>query len=117
MPLPSASATNAAFMAGTAIRPFTTAYPMRWVKLTFPPTVRNSWLFTMVRLTSSSLAGTTRTLVAVGTPSDASMLATILPGRAPEGLGRLEDRGRPRPRRPGPEQSAGGWSRADGDGE
>src|SRR5580658_1517228 len=50
---------------------------MRWVKLTLAPVVRNSWLLTMVRLTSSSLAGTTRTLVAVGTLSDASMLATI----------------------------------------
>ncbi len=33
----------------------------------------------MVRLTSRSLAGTARTLVAVGTPSEASMLATMRP--------------------------------------
>src|ERR1700683_225163 len=31
----------------------------------------------MVRLTSSNLAGTTRTLVAVGTPREASMFATM----------------------------------------
>src|SRR5664280_3380274 len=52
---------------------------MRWVKLTLPPVVRKSWSLMTVRLTSRSLAGTTRTLVAVGTPSDASMLATMRP--------------------------------------
>ena len=64
-------------MAGTAPSALTTAKPIKWVKLTLAPVVRNNWLLTMVRLTSSSLAGTTRTLVAVGTPSDASMLDTI----------------------------------------
>src|SRR5665213_2083949 len=59
---------------------------MRWVKLTLPPVVRFSWLLTMVRLTSSSLAGTTRTLVAVGTPRDASMLATIRPAAPRNGM-------------------------------
>ena len=50
---------------------------MRWVKLTLAPVVRASWLLRMSRLTSSSRAGTVRTLVAVGTPRLASMLATI----------------------------------------
>ncbi len=40
----------------------------------------------MVRLTSSSLAGTARTLVAVGTPSDASMLATMRPAAPRSGV-------------------------------
>src|SRR6266513_2409652 len=53
---------------------------MRWVKLTLPPLVRDRWLLRIVRLTSSSLAGTWRTLVAVGTPRLASMLETM---RAP----------------------------------
>ena len=46
---------------------------MRWVKLTFPPEVRARCWLRMDRLTSSSLAGTERTLVAVGTVSDAAM--------------------------------------------
>ena len=53
------------------------AYPMMWVKLTFAPVVRANWLFRTRRLTSSSRAGTVRTLVAVGTERLASMLATI----------------------------------------
>src|SRR4051812_7780203 len=51
---------------------------MMWVKLTLPPRVRARWLFRTRRLTSSSRAGTTRKLVAVGTPSDASMLLAVL---------------------------------------
>ena len=50
---------------------------MRWVKLTLAPVVRASWLLRIWRLTSSSLAGTVRTLVAVGTARLASMLATM----------------------------------------
>src|SRR3954469_16595442 len=50
---------------------------MMWVKLTLPPRVRARWLLRMRRLTSMSLAGTSRKLVAVGTPSDASMLVTM----------------------------------------
>ena len=53
------------------------ANPMRWVKLTFAPVVRASWLLRIWRFTSSRRAGTVRTLVAVGTPRLASMLATI----------------------------------------
>src|SRR6516164_8767202 len=50
---------------------------MMCVKLTLAPLVRASWLLRMSRLTSSSRAGMVRTLVAVGTPRLASMLATI----------------------------------------
>ena len=59
----------------------TTAHPMRCVKLTLPPAGdRARWLFTIRRLTSRSLAGTSRNEVAVGTSRLASMLVTI---RAP----------------------------------
>src|SRR5438552_12394059 len=50
---------------------------MMWVKLTLPPRLRDRWLLRILRLTSSSRAGTTRKLVAVGTARLASMLATI----------------------------------------
>src|SRR4051794_34475308 len=50
---------------------------MRWVKLSLPPRVRVRWLFAIFRLTSSSLAGTGRTEVAVGTASDAAMFLTM----------------------------------------
>src|SRR3954464_15449357 len=49
---------------------------MMWVKLTLPPRARRRWLLMTTRLSKSSLAGTARTLVAVGTCSDCSMLAT-----------------------------------------
>src|SRR5919107_3648767 len=49
---------------------------MRWVYEIFPPRVRRSWLLITSRLSASSFAGTARTLVAVGTSSDASMLRT-----------------------------------------
>src|SRR6478609_5728161 len=49
---------------------------MRCVKLTLPPLERARWLLTTTRLSMSSLAGTARTLVAVGTVSETSMLAT-----------------------------------------
>ena len=50
-----------------------------WVKLTLPPRARRRWLFITTRLSAMSLAGTARTLVAVGRASDASMLPTTLP--------------------------------------
>lgn len=53
---------------------------MRWVKLTFPPRLRARKRFMMFRSTSSNFAGTSRTLVAVGTLSDWVMLATIRAG-------------------------------------
>src|SRR5262245_21611644 len=49
---------------------------MMWVKLTLPPRDRARWLLMTTRLSMSSLAGTARTLVAVGTVSEVSMLAT-----------------------------------------
>src|SRR3982751_2719988 len=55
----------------------TMAYPMRWVKLTFPPRPRARWLLITMRLSAISFAGTARTLVAVGTDSDWSMFCTI----------------------------------------
>ena len=51
------------------------AQPMRWVKLTLPPRVRDMWLLITMRLSIISFAGTVRTLVAVGTVSDSSMFA------------------------------------------
>src|SRR5947207_14101697 len=55
---------------------WTTAHEIRWVKETFPPRLRRRWLLMTVRLSIRSLAGITRTLVAVGTLSDASMFVT-----------------------------------------
>src|SRR5437763_5612429 len=68
---------NDEFIAGTRASAFSTAYEIRCVKLTLAPPVRARWLFRICRLTSSSLAGTVRTEVAVGTPSEASMFSTI----------------------------------------
>src|SRR5882757_2541236 len=55
----------------------TMAYPMMWVKEIFPPRVRLRWLLMTMRLSAISLAGTARTLVAVGTDSEASMFFAI----------------------------------------
>src|SRR6185437_12525181 len=49
---------------------------MMWVKETLPPRARFRWLLMTMRLSISSLAGTARTLVAVGTWRLASMLVT-----------------------------------------
>src|SRR5919199_4440825 len=51
---------------------------MRWVNDTFPPRERARWLLITIRLSASSLAGTARTLVAVGTVSEAFMFLTTL---------------------------------------
>ena len=65
-------------MAGTASwMARTTAKPMMWVKETFPPRERPRYPLMIFRLTSRSLAGTTRKLVAVGTPRLASMFSTM----------------------------------------
>src|SRR5690242_10182298 len=53
------------------------AKPSRWVKETLPPRPRLRWLLMTMRLSMSSLAGTARTLVAVGTSRLASMLVTV----------------------------------------
>src|SRR5689334_11646036 len=50
---------------------------MRWVNDTLPPRERARWLLMTTRLSMRSLAGTARTLVAVGTDSDDSMLVTV----------------------------------------
>src|SRR5436190_23816421 len=60
---------------------------MKCVNDTLPPRPRRRWLLTTVRLSTSSLAGIARTLVAVGTARLDSMLATTraaapLSGRA-----------------------------------
>src|SRR5215217_147389 len=49
---------------------------MTWVKLTLPPRLRARWLLMTIRLSMSSLAGTDRTDVAVGTSSEVSMFVT-----------------------------------------
>src|SRR4051812_13550165 len=59
---------------------------MRWVKDTFPPRERARWLLMTMRLSASSLAGTARTLVAVGTVSDTFMFLTTLAAAPRRGL-------------------------------
>src|SRR6476661_3728913 len=49
---------------------------MRCVKDTLPPRDRARWLLMTMRLSASSLAGTARTLVAVGTVSETFMFLT-----------------------------------------
>ena len=53
---------------------------MRCVKETLPPRARARWLLMTVRLSQSSLTGTERTDVAVGTVSETSMLAAVRAG-------------------------------------
>ena len=69
----------------------------------------------MMRLSMSSLAGTARTLVAVGSSSDCSMLATMLRGDALERLGLGAGGGRrsgrtPALQRPAGTAGAGAWA-------
>src|SRR6476469_3856919 len=52
---------------------------MRWVNDTLPPRARARWLLMTIRLSHSSLTGTERTLVTVGTVRLASRVET---GRA-----------------------------------
>src|SRR4051795_8129440 len=59
---------------------------MRWVKDTFPPRERARWLLMTMRLSASSLAGTARTLVAVGTFSEAFMFLTTLAAAPRSGI-------------------------------
>src|SRR6478672_6410770 len=59
---------------------------MRCVKLTLPPRERARWLLMTTRLSMSSLAGTARTLVAVGTVSETSMFATTREGAPRRGV-------------------------------
>ena len=72
--LPSASAYET-FWLGNTLSVCTIAQPMRWVNETLPPRARRRWLLMTMRLSIISLAGTVRTLVAVGMLRLASMLA------------------------------------------
>ena len=65
------------FICGISSSALMRAYPIRWVKLTLPPRLRLRWLLMTTLLSMRSLAGTTRTLVAVGTLRLASMLVTV----------------------------------------
>src|SRR5690606_39954922 len=62
------------------------AQPMRCVKLTLPPRVRDMWLLMTMRLSIISFAGMVRALVAVGTVSDWSMLAARVFGMPRSGV-------------------------------
>src|SRR5215212_486479 len=64
------------FMFGNFLTAATIANPIRWVKEILPPRVRLRWLLMTMRLSIISLAGMARTLVAVGTSSDADMFFT-----------------------------------------
>src|ERR1700728_1513337 len=50
---------------------------MRWVNDTLPPRPLPRWLLITIRLSTSSLAGMARTLVAVGTVRLAAMVAAV----------------------------------------
>ncbi len=68
------------FISGIARSALTSAKPMMWVKETLPPRARARWLLMTVRLSQSSLTGTDRTDVAVGTLSEASMFCAVRAG-------------------------------------
>src|SRR6185312_8827937 len=68
------------FSSGIDLRALTSAKPIRWVNDTLPPRARDRWLLMTIRLSQSSLTGTDRTDVAVGTLSESSMLATVRAG-------------------------------------
>src|SRR3954465_5299243 len=53
---------------------------MMWVNDTFPPRALARWPLMTIRLSHSSLTGTDRTEVAVGTASEASMFWTVRAG-------------------------------------
>ena len=68
------------FISGIARSALTSAKPMRWVNDTLPPRARARWLLITMRLSMSSLTGTERTLVAVGTVRLTSMFCTVRAG-------------------------------------
>src|SRR4051812_21888800 len=78
-----------AFISGSVFSAFTSAQPIRWVKDTLPPRARLRWLLMTIRLSISSLTGTCRTLVAVGTERLASMFCAVRAG-APRRISRSE---------------------------
>src|SRR5919107_5906748 len=59
---------------------------MRWVKETLPPRARARWLLMTMRLSQSSLTGTDRTLVAVGTLLLRSMFCAVRAGAPRSGV-------------------------------
>src|SRR5919206_4297197 len=59
---------------------------MRCVNETLPPRERARWLLITTRLSASSFAGTARTLVAVGTVSEAFMFLTTAPAAPRSGI-------------------------------
>ncbi len=77
--LPPVSAYDA-FISGSDLSAFTSAQPTRCVKLTLPPRARLRWLLMTIRLSISSLTGTCRTLVAVGTVRLVSMFCAVRAG-------------------------------------
>src|SRR6266511_2303107 len=79
------------FITGTDSRARSTPYPIRWVKLTFPPPPADRNRFITRRFSSRSFAGTKRNDVAVGTSRLAFMFLTTrsAPNRirsAPSGM-------------------------------
>src|SRR3954451_13429343 len=68
------------FISGIALSALTRAKPMMWVNETLPPRARDRWLLMTILLSQSSLTGTERTEVAVGTVRESSMLATVRAG-------------------------------------
>ncbi len=95
---PSASP-NASFIPGCFSRARTMAHATKCVKETFERPRASRWRFRIRRFSSMFLTGTTRFVVAVGTPSDASMFRAIVaappemgtacsPARAVTGAGR-----------------------------
>src|SRR5919107_4550908 len=59
---------------------------MRWVNETLPPRARARWLLMTIRLSQSSLTGTDRTLVAVGTVRLRSMFCAVRAGAPRSGV-------------------------------
>src|SRR5699024_8382293 len=74
--LPLSSTSKPLFMSVISVMASTIAHPIRWVEETLPARLRLRWLLMTMRLSNSSLTGTSRTEVAVGTVSDSSMLRT-----------------------------------------
>ena len=74
---------------------------MMWVNEILPPRARLRWLFITSRLSATSFAGMSRTLVAVGTVRLASMFATVRAAAPFSGLSRLRLRRALRHRRVG----------------
>ena len=82
--LPSTSP-NASFIPGCFSRARTIAHATKCVKETFERPSASRWRFRIRRFSSMFLTGTTRFVVAVGTPSEASMFRAIV--AAPPAIG------------------------------